>query len=69
LIGQSIEKETWSNEPRASPNTISRPPASSSVLLLGDNPFFFFLAGKQRDTKLSEFADQAKAKRKVEMLV
>jgi peptidyl-prolyl cis-trans isomerase C len=28
-----------------------------------------FLAGKQRDAKLAEFADQAKAKRKVEMLV
>ena len=28
-----------------------------------------FLTGKQRDAKLSEFADQMKAKRKVEMLV
>src|SRR5207253_50234 len=28
-----------------------------------------FLTGKQRDAKLAEFADQAKAKRKVEMLV
>ena len=28
-----------------------------------------FLTGKQRDAKLSEFADQAIAKRKVEMLV